>query len=106
MYSEILFIAYANNIYTDLDRHFDESARSEIKTLKKHVKEVNGMSGVRLREGESFDSLMKRFRKVLAKDGILQDVKRVQFYEKPSERRKKELLAARRRLLRKMKREG
>ncbi len=64
------------------------------------------MSGVRLREGESFDSLMKRFRKVLAKDGILQDVKRVQFYEKPSERRKKELLAARRRLLRKMKREG
>ncbi len=64
------------------------------------------MSGVRLREGESFDSLMKRFRKVLAKDGILQDVKRVQFYEKPSEKRKKELLAARRRLLRKLKREG
>lgn len=62
------------------------------------------MSGVRLREGESFDSLLKRFRKVLAKDGILQDVKRTQFYEKPSEKRKKELMAARRRLLRKLKR--
>ncbi|RKZ01315.1 MAG: 30S ribosomal protein S21 [Candidatus Hydrothermota bacterium] len=63
------------------------------------------MSGVVLKEGESFDSLLKRFRKVLAKDGILQDLKRVQFYEKPSERRKKEMLAARRRLLRKLKRE-
>ncbi|HDL59823.1 30S ribosomal protein S21 [Thermococci archaeon] len=62
------------------------------------------MSGVRLREGESFDSLLKRFRKVLAKDGILQEVKRTQFYEKPSEKRKKELMAARRRLLRKLKR--
>jgi len=62
------------------------------------------VSGVRLREGESFDSLLKRFRKVLAKDGILQEVKRTQFYEKPSEKRKKELMAARRRLLRKLKR--
>ncbi len=61
------------------------------------------MSGVRLRDGESFESLMKRFRKVLSKDGIMQDLKRIQFYEKPSERRKKELMAARRRLLRKMK---
>ncbi len=60
------------------------------------------MSGVRLRDGESFESLMKRFRKVLSKDGIMQDLKRIQFYEKPSERRKKELMAARRRLLRKM----
>ena len=61
------------------------------------------MSGVRLRDGESFDSLLKRFRKVLAKDGIMQEVKRTQFYEKPSEKRKKELLAARRRYYRKMK---
>ena len=62
------------------------------------------MSGVRLREGESFDSLLRRFRKVITKDGILQDVKRIQFYEKPSERRRKEKIAARRRLLRKLRR--
>ncbi len=60
------------------------------------------MSGVRLRDGESFDSLLRRFRKVVTKDGILQDLKRIQFYEKPSERRRKELMAARRRMLRKM----
>jgi small subunit ribosomal protein S21 len=61
------------------------------------------MSGVRLRDGESFDNLMKRFRKVLAKDGILQDVKRLQFYEKPSEKKKKQILAAKRRFQRRMK---
>lgn len=62
------------------------------------------MSGVRLHEGESFESLMKRFRKVLGKEGILQDLKKNQYYEKPSEKRKKEMMAARRRMLRKMRR--
>jgi len=62
------------------------------------------MSGVKLREGESFDSLMRRFRKVLAKDGILRDVKKLQFYEKPSEKKKKDLLAAKRRIQRRGKR--
>ncbi len=62
------------------------------------------MSGVKIREGESFESLLKRFRKVVATDGILQDVKKYQYYEKPSEKKKKDLLASRRRMIRKMKR--
>ncbi len=62
------------------------------------------MSGVRLREGETFESLMRRFRKVMGKEGILQDLKKNQYYEKPSEKRKKEMIAARRRMLRKMRR--
>ncbi len=63
------------------------------------------MTGVRLRDGESFESLMKRFRKAVARDGILQEVKRKSVYEKPSEKRKREMLAARRRLLRRLRRE-
>jgi len=62
------------------------------------------LSGVRLREGETFDSLIRRFRKVMGKEGILQDLKKNQYYEKPSEKRKKEMIAARRRMLRKMRR--
>lgn len=62
------------------------------------------MSGVRLREGETFDSLIRRFRKIMGKEGILQDLKKNQYYEKPSEKRKKEMIAARRRMLRKMRR--
>jgi small subunit ribosomal protein S21 len=60
------------------------------------------MSGVMLKDGESFDSLVKRFRKVVTRDGILQDVKKFQYYEKPSERRKKKLIASRRRAMRRM----
>jgi ribosomal protein S21 len=37
---------------------------------------------------------------VLAKDGILRDVKRLQYYEKPSEKKKKDALAAKRRVTR------
>ena len=37
------------------------------------------MSGVKLRDGESFDSVIRRLRKILAKDGILRDVKRLQY---------------------------
>ncbi len=62
------------------------------------------MSGVRLREGETFDSLIRRFRKVMGKEGILQDLKKNQYYEKPSEKKKKEMIAARRRMLRKLRR--
>jgi small subunit ribosomal protein S21 len=58
------------------------------------------MSGVKLRDGESFDSLIRRFRKMLAKDGILRDAKKQQFYEKPSEKKKKDALAAKRRVQR------
>lgn len=63
------------------------------------------MAGVTLREGESFESLIKRFRNVITKEGILQDVKKSLVYEKPSEIKKRELIAARRRWLRKIKRE-
>lgn len=63
------------------------------------------MSGVKLREGESFDSLLKRFRKVVTMDRILQEVKKLEFYEKPSEKKKRIMAAARRRLVRKIKRQ-
>jgi len=58
------------------------------------------MSGVTLKDGESFESLVKRFRKVVSRDGLLQDVKKFQYYEKPSERKKKKLIASRRRMAR------
>jgi small subunit ribosomal protein S21 len=63
------------------------------------------MSGVKLREGESFDSLLKRFRKVVTMDRILQEVKKLEFYEKPSEKKKRIMAASRRRLIRKVKRQ-
>ncbi len=63
------------------------------------------MSGVKLREGESFDSLLKRFRKIVTMDRILQEVKKFEFYEKPSEKKKRIMAVARRKLIRKVKKQ-
>jgi len=39
---------------------------------------------VRSREGENFESLLRRFKKKVSKDGIIQEVRRRVAYEKPS----------------------
>jgi small subunit ribosomal protein S21 len=59
------------------------------------------MAGITVKEGESFESALKRFKKACERAGILSEIKRHQHFEKPSEKRKKKVLAARRRVLRK-----
>ena len=54
------------------------------------------MPGIRIREGENFERALKRFTKSCEKAGILSDVKKHQQYEKPSERKKRKIAAARR----------
>lgn len=54
------------------------------------------MPGVVIREGESFEKALRRFSKIIEKEGILSEVKKNQFYEKPSEKRKRKLNTARR----------
>jgi small subunit ribosomal protein S21 len=62
------------------------------------------MPGVRVREGESFESALKRFKKQCEKAGILSEIRKREHYEKPSVRKKKKALAARKRALKKMRR--
>ena len=54
------------------------------------------MATVIVREDESFESALKRFKKQCEKAGILSELKKREHYEKPSVRRKKKALAARR----------
>ena len=58
------------------------------------------VSEVYVGESESLEAALRRFNKRVQADGILTDARRHEFYEKPSERRKKKE-AARRRKLRK-----
>jgi small subunit ribosomal protein S21 len=58
--------------------------------------------GIKIREGESFESAMRRFKKQCEKGGILSEIKKREHYEKPSVRRKKKSLAARKRNLKKL----
>jgi small subunit ribosomal protein S21 len=63
------------------------------------------MAEVKALEGEDFERLLKRFKKEVEKAGILSELKKREFYEKPSERRKRRLKAARRRALKKARKE-
>ena len=54
------------------------------------------MPGIRVKEGESFESALRRFKKKCEKAGVLADLRRHQHFEKPSERRKRKLNAAQR----------
>jgi small subunit ribosomal protein S21 len=55
------------------------------------------MAGIRVRDGESFESAMRRFKKACEKSGILSDIRKQEYYEKPSVKRKKKAIAARKR---------
>jgi len=54
------------------------------------------MTGVIIRDNESFEKALRRFNKSCERAGILADIKKHQHFEKPSERRKRKLAAARR----------
>ena len=62
------------------------------------------MPSVIIREGESFESALKRFKKQCEKTGILSEIKKREHFEKPSVKRKKKILAAKKRPLKKLKR--
>lgn len=48
-------------------------------------------------EGEPIETALKRFRRQCQKEGVLAEVKKREYYDKPSVRRKKKAIAARRR---------
>jgi len=62
------------------------------------------MPAVVVREGESFESALKRFKKLCEKIGILSEIKKREHFEKPSVKRKKKMLAAKKRAIKKMRR--
>ena len=55
------------------------------------------MSEIRVKDGESIDSALRRFKRSCAKSGILAEVRKREHYEKPSVKRKKKAEAARKR---------
>jgi len=61
---------------------------------------------VRIRDGEAFEQAFRRFKKSCEKSGILSELKKREHFEKPSVRRKKKSLAARKRALKKGRRPG
>ena len=64
----------------------------------------NHMPGVKVHDGESVDRALKAFKKQCEKSGILTEIRKREYFEKPSVKRKKKILAARKKRIRSMSR--
>lgn len=57
---------------------------------------------VQVRENESFDGAMRRFKRACEKEGILASLRRKEFYEKPTAVRKRKAAATKKRQQKRM----
>jgi small subunit ribosomal protein S21 len=63
---------------------------------------IDHMPLIKVREDESLENALKRFKRKCEKSGILTEIKKRQHYEKPSVKRKRKTLAARKKLLKRL----
>ncbi|EEH70219.1 ribosomal protein S21 [Acinetobacter haemolyticus ATCC 19194] len=64
------------------------------------------MPQVKLKEGEPVDVAIRRFKRSCEKAGVLADVRKREFYEKPTQERKRKKAAAVKRYQKKLSRES
>jgi len=62
------------------------------------------MAVIRIRDNEAFEQAFRRFKKACEKSGVLSEVKKREHFEKPSVRKKKKSIAARKRANKKTRR--
>jgi small subunit ribosomal protein S21 len=58
------------------------------------IKRLSSMPSVRIRENEYFDAALRRFKRACEKAGVLAELRRREFYEKPTQERKRKKAAA------------
>ena len=63
------------------------------------------MPSVKVRENEPFEYALRRFKRSCEKAGVLAETRRREYYEKPTQERKRKAAAAVKRNLRRMSRE-
>lgn len=61
---------------------------------------------IKVRENEPFDIALRRFKRLCEKAGILAEIRRREFYEKPTTQRKRAKASAIKRLSKKLNREN
>ena len=60
------------------------------------------MPDIKIKENESFENALKRFKKQCEKTGILSEIRKREHFEKPSLKKKRKALAAKKRAMKKM----
>jgi small subunit ribosomal protein S21 len=61
------------------------------------------MPKIEIRKGEDLEKALRKFKTRLRHEGIMDEMKKREFYEKPSQRRRKEVEQAKRREVRRRK---
>ena len=61
------------------------------------------MTEVIIKDGESFENALRRFKKKCLISGVMAEMRKREFYESPSVRRKKKEIVAARKLVRRLK---
>jgi small subunit ribosomal protein S21 len=64
------------------------------------------MAHVKLREGEGIEEAIRRFKRECEKNGIMQEIKKREFYKPPSVVKKEKTTEAKRKIRRKMLKDG
>ena len=66
---------------------------------------TSSLAEVRIQEGESIDSALRRFKRKVQQEDIIKDIKRHAYYLKPGDKRRAKQALARKRSRKKMRRE-
>jgi small subunit ribosomal protein S21 len=74
-----------------------EARKRAFRPLLLRQREGIRMSEIRVKDNESLENALKRFKRSCAKSGVLAEVRKREHYEKPSVKRKKKSEAARKR---------
>jgi small subunit ribosomal protein S21 len=82
---------------------FERNAETNLNE-NEHLEGLEHMPVIKIKDSESFEGAMKRFKKTCEKAGILTELRRREYYDKPSIRKKKKEAAARKRALKKARR--
>jgi small subunit ribosomal protein S21 len=70
--------------------------------MRRRKRGEESMPLIKVREDESLENALKRFKRKCEKSGILTEIKKRQHYEKPSVKKKRKALAARKKLLKRL----
>ena len=57
------------------------------------------MPGIKVKSDEPFENALRRFKKQCEKAGVLSEIRKREYYEKPSDKRKRKMLAAKKKAL-------
>ena len=79
---------------------------NDVHSQRSHPSTGRNMPAVKLKENEPFDIALRRFKRSCEKAGVLADVRKREFYEKPTSVRKRKAAAAVKRNAKKVSREN